>query len=358
VDVLDERAAEPLAQWLRAHPGVQVVCRDRAGAYAEGARDGAPEAIQCADRWHLWKNLCDAVQDTVRDQRADLAEPAAEPAAEAVAEPESQAAPALPVPLPKTPAETRTETRTTVRTRERHAAVHSLVANGWTVSAISRELRLDRKTVRKFRDAATAEQLINGPRLCPKPIDRFGSYLHQRWNEGIRDATVLHAEITARGYHGSTRSVRRYLQPLRAALAATPPPEPPPKVREVTRWITSRPDRLTDEQATKLHDITTRSQPLGALAEHVTAFAQIMTARTGAQDLEEWIAAAQDSDLPHLASCARGLRRDQDAVTNGLTLPHSSGAVEGNVTRIKALKRQMYGRANLDLLRKRILLTA
>jgi transposase len=322
------------------------VCRDRAGAYAEGARDGAPEAIQCADRWHLWKNLCDAVQDTVRDQRADLAEPEPGP----TAEPELQTGPALPAPPP--------ETRTAVRTRERHTAVHSLVADGWTVSAISRQLRLDRKTVRKFRDAATAEQLINGPRLCSKPLDRFGSYLHQRWNEGVCDAAVLYAEIIARGYQGSTRSVRRYLQPLRAALAATPPPEPPPKVREVTRWITSHPDHLTDEQATKLNDITTRSRPLGALAERVTAFAQMMTARTGAQDLNEWITAAQDSGLPHLASFARGLRRDQDAVTNGLTLPHSSGAVEGNVTRIKALKRQMYGRANLDLLRKRILLTA
>jgi transposase len=166
---------------------------------------------------------------------------------------------------------------------------------------------------------------------------------------------VLHAEITARGYHGSTRSVRRYLQPLRTA---TSPPEPPPKVRQVTRWITSHPDHLTDAQATKLNDITTRSRPLAALAEHVTAFAQMMTARTGTQDLEEWITAAQNSDLPHLASFARGLRRDQDAVTNGLTLPHTSGAVEGNITKIKALKRQMYGRANLDLLRKRILLTA
>ena len=125
----------------------------------------------------------------------------------------------------------------------------------------------------------------------------------------------------------------------------------------MTRWITSHPEHLTDAHAAKLNDITTRSQPLGTLAEHVTAFAQIMTARTGAQDLQEWIAAAERSELPHLASFARGLRRDQDAVTNGLTLPHSSGAVEGNVTKIKALKRQMYGRANLDLLRKRILLT-
>jgi transposase len=134
-------------------------------------------------------------------------------------------------------------------------------------------------------------------------------------------------------------------------------PAPPPKVRDATRWLTSHPDHLTDDETAKLSQLKERSTTLARLVEHVTAFAQMMTGRTGAQHLQDWLTDAEaDDDLPALRAFARGIRRDQDAVTNGLTLPHSSGAVEGNVTRVKALKRQMFGRANLGLLRKRILL--
>jgi transposase len=89
---------------------------------------------------------------------------------------------------------------------------------------------------------------------------------------------------------------------------------------------------------------------------HVRDFALMMLQLRG-QRLEQWMAAVEADDLPELHSFVTGLRRDQDAVTAGLTLPHSSGKVEGHVNRIKMIKRQMYGRAKPDLLRKRILLT-
>jgi len=133
-------------------------------------------------------------------------------------------------------------------------------------------------------------------------------------------------------------------------------PPPPPTVREVTRWITSHPGHLTDEETAQLSQVKARSAHLSTAAGHVTAFAEMMTGRHGAR-LPEWIDAVALDDLPHLHSFTRGIRRDQAAVTNGLTMAHSSGAVEGNVCRIKALKRQMFGRASLDLLRKRILLS-
>jgi transposase len=152
------------------------------------------------------------------------------------------------------------------------------------------------------------------------------------------------------------RSARRYLQPLRAALTAPVLPPPPPTVREVTRWITSHPGHLTDDETAQLGQVKARSIQLSAAAAHVTAFAEMMAGRHG-EHLPGWLAAVDLDDLSHLHSFARGIRRDQAAVTNGLTLDHSSGAVEGNVCRVKALKRQMFGRANLDLLRKRILLS-
>ena len=352
VDVLEDRRAETLARWLREHPGVQVICRDRAGAYAEGSREGAPDAIQVADRFHLWQNLCDAVEKTVISCRADLRDPAPEPG-----DPESAgagagvAAEAGPAAGPEPGAG-----RLAVRARERHAAVHDLLAQGKTHTQICAMLGLSPKTVRKFTLAATPGQVTAGPRPPSSGIDRFASYLRERWSQGCTDASVLHAEIAAQGYHGSQRSTRRYLQPLRAALTAPALPPPPPTVREVTRWITSHPAHLTADETAKLSQVKARSTRLNAAAAHVTEFAEMMTSRHG-ERLPAWITAVEQDDLPHLHSFTRGIRHDQPAVTNGLTLAHSSGAVEGNVCRIKALKRQMFGRANLDLLRKRILLS-
>jgi len=352
IDVLEDRQAGTLAQWLKEHPGVQVICRDRAGAYAEGSREGAPDAIQVADRFHLWQNLCDAVEKTVISCRADLPEPVPGPGG-----PES-AGTGSSVPAEATgPATVREPAgRLAVRARERHAAVHDLLAQGRTHSQICKILGLSPKTVRKFMRAATAEQVITGAVPRSSRLDRFAPYLQERWNQGCTDAAQLHAEIQALGYRGSVRSARRYLQPLRAALTAPVLPPPPPTVREVTRWITSHPGHLTDDETAQLGQVKARSIQLSAAAGHVTAFAEMMARRHG-EHLPGWLAAVDLDDLSHLHSFARGIRRDQAAVTNGLTLDHSSGPVEGNVCRVKALKRQMFGRANLDLLRKRILLS-
>jgi transposase len=345
IDVLDNRQADTFAQWLRDHPGVQVICRDRAGAYAEGARKGAPEAIEVADRWHMWKNLCDAAEATIRAHRADLNEP--EP------EPEPDAEPQITARAPAS--EPESESWTAVRTRERHAAIQELAERGMTISAISQQLNLDRKTVRKFARATTAAELINGPRGRTRSFEDFVPYLQQRASDGVTNAARLFAEIQALGYHGSRRTVRRYLQPLRTALTTPNLPPPPPTVREATRWITSHPDHLTADEKTKLDQLKARSPHLTALAGHVTAFAQMMTERSGRQNLKPWMAAVDADDLPHLHSFTRGIQRDQDAVTNGLSLPYSSGPVEGNVCRVKAIKRSRYGRSNLDLLRKLVL---
>jgi len=354
VDVLEDRQAATLARWLEDHPGVQVICRDRAGAYAEGSREGAPGAIQVADRFHLWQNLCDAVEKTVMSCRADLREPVTEPGEPEPAGPGDDAG--VPAGTTTPAASQAGNGRLATRSRERHAAIHDLLGQGKNITQASEALGLTRHTVRKFARAATAEQVITGPAPRSSQLDRFAPYLQQRWDQGCTDAARLFAEIQAQGYSGSKRSARRYLQPLRSSLARPVPPPPPPSVREVTRWITSHPDNLTDDEKAQLSQVKARSAKLRAAAGHVTAFAEMMTGRHG-ERLLAWMAAVDLDDLPHLRSFTSGIRRDQDAVANGLTLEHSSGAVEGNVCRIKALKRQMYGRASLDLLRKRILLS-
>jgi len=347
VDLLPERDADTLADWLRAHPGVEVICRDRSGAYAEGARAGAPDAIQVADRWHLWHNLAEAVEKTVIACRHDLAEPQPDPdTTEADSEPTSAA------PTVGPPAENRLMTRT----RERYAAVQQLLGEGMSISAICRSLRLDRKTVQRFARAATLDELLVKARHRGSLLDPFKPYLHERFNAGHTDAARLTEEITAMGYRGSDKTVRRYLHPFRATLTAPPVRPVPPTVRKVTGWLTRHPDDLTESQTLRLKTVLARSPVLQATYDLVRGFADILTNRRGHQ-LDEWMAQVGTTGPAPLRSFVAGLRTDHAAVLNGLTLPWSSGPVEGTVNRIKMLKRQTYGRAGLDLLRKRVLLT-
>ncbi len=215
---------------------------------------------------------------------------------------------------------------------------------------------MSRNTVRRFLRAGTADELLVGKWTGRTSLlDPHKPYLHQRWHEGCTTASRLFDELRARGYQGWLTVVQDYLRSVRAAF---PPatPRKPPSVREVTGWITRRPDRLTDEQTQHLNSILVRCPQLDETAQHVRNFAELMAQREGHQ-LEEWMGKVEADDLPDLRSFVTGLRQDLQAVVNGLSLPYSSGAVEGHNNRTKMLKRQMFGRAGLPLLRKRILLS-
>jgi hypothetical protein len=335
IDLLPDREAETLAAWLRDHPGTEVICRDRAGAYAAGARDGAPQAVQVADRWHMWHNLAEHVEKAVARHSACLRQ---EPAAAAPPEQDAGAAPDLEQ-AAAAAAAARTEERALVkRTRERYAAVQALRAQGKGIKPIMAELHLAKETVRKFARAASADELLARP-LAGRPgiLDEHKPYLHQRWNAGCTNVLQLHAEITARGFRGSYGTVNLYLQPFRALGAAPPAAPAPPKVRDITGWMLRHPDSLDADEQLKLKEVRARCPHLDATAAHVSAFAEMMTGRHG-ERLDTWIAAVDASDLPDLRSFTRGLTHDHDAVLAGLTLEHSSGAVEGNVNRIKMIK--------------------
>ncbi len=354
IDLLPDREAATLEAWLKAHPGAAVICRDRAGAYAEGARDGAPDAIQVADRWHLWHNLSEYVEKAVAAHRGCLTRTDGAPG-------EDSGAPAAgPAPPQAEPEGLRDvcgrERRLVARTRDRHAAVHGLLAAGHSQREAAAILGLSRNTVNRFAAAGSPGELLVKATSRASRLDRYKPYLRKRWNEGITTATVLHAELQAKGWTGSVQAVERYVRPFRAMTAAPPPGPVVPKTRQITRWLLTRPDNLTAEEQAQLADIQLRCPHLCALAAHVRSFAEIMTRRSGEQDLGNWLTAAEADDQPELHSFANGIRRDLEAVTAGLTLPWNSGAVEGNVTRIKMLKRQMYGRASFALLRKRVIL--
>jgi transposase len=347
IDVLPDRESDTLAAWLADHPGVEVLCRDRASAYAEGARRGAPEAIQVADRFHLWKNLCQATEKVMITHRSRLAEP--------VIEPQEQAP--VPVPLGPPPVVDLPEKKIVTRIRRDHAEIHRLLAEGASRNAVSRQTGLYIATVRKYADAGCVEDLLAKTEQRASKIDAFTEHLHRRWNQGATNATHLTHEIIELGYTGTEQVVQRYLRRFRDGRATPASGPKPPTVRESTRWILTKPDRLDGADALTLKNILARSPELDRLAGHIRDFAEMMTNLQG-HKLEDWIAGVEADNMPALTSFATTLRRDLDAVRNGLTLPHSSGAVEGNVNRIKMLKRQMFGRAGFTLLRKRILLSS
>ncbi|MFC9280645.1 ISL3 family transposase [Streptomyces collinus] len=345
VDLLPDREASSLAAWLAERPGVEVVCRDRAPFFAEGASVGAPQAVQVADRWHLWHNLSEAAERAVAQHRRCLR--ALVPAA-----PEPQ-----PVPAPEeepSGSPWPTGHRFADRTRARHASVHALLEAGHSLRSVQRQLGMAWHTVKRFADAAKPEDLFIGQwQNRPSVLDDYKPYLDDRWDEGITNAWKLWEEIVPLGYKGSYQRVRAYLHDKRTS--PRPVTARPPSPRTVARWILRHPDTLTETEQLQLKAVRTHCPEIDALTRLVRSFATMLTERRG-ERLPDWLDAVRQDDLPSLHTLAAGIDRDRDAVIAGLTLPWSSGVVEGHVNRIKMLKRQMFGRAGFKLLRKRVLL--
>jgi transposase len=366
MDLLPDREAATWEAWLKAHPGAEVICRDRASAYADGAAAGAPGAVQVADRWHLWHNLGEYVEKAVIAHRGCLTAAPGEPAAGAGEAPPGH----LPGAGPAGPDGLRDvhgrERALVSRTLERHAAVHELLQAGRSQREAAELLGLDRKTVNRFAGQADAAVLLVKATGRDSKLDPFKPWINRCWNQGRTSAAALHAEMAATmGWSGSVQAVERYVRQFRTAdgrsregKASRPAPAAPPapKTRQITRWLLTRPARLDPGDQERLAAVKASCPHLDALAAHVRSFAEMMTRRQGLLALEDWLTRVEADDQPQLHSFANGIRRDQQAVTAGLALPYSSAAMEGNVNKIKMIKRQMYGRAGFPLLRKRVIL--
>jgi transposase len=372
VDVLPDRSSSSLAAWLRTHPGVAVIARDRAGAYAEGARDGAPGATQVADRWHLVDNLADAMEAVLRSKGACLKAAAAAVRDQAKEDDQPRSPPDEVYqgkrrhPRPERWRERQAAAAAVgvARRRAKYDQARALHAKGATVAAIARTLGIGRRTVYRYLRDPPPQRKRRSDYGQRRVITPFEPYLLRRWEEGCRTATVLWREIRAQGFAHSLTNVQRFVNQLRREgapptgrprTALTKPEGPPP--RHVASLVLRRPERRTAEQRAYLDHLRAEDPAIATAVDLAEDFLLMLRRREGAR-LPAWLARAEASGVADLARFARKLREDHDAVRAGLTLRWSNGQTEGQVNRLKLLKRQAYGRAKVDLLRRRVLRAA
>jgi transposase len=354
VDLLPDRQAETFATWLRQHPGVAVIARDRAGTYADGARQGAPGAIQVADRWHLLRNLGDAVQ-ALADRYGGALRRAAQSTSDVHATTitaHTPSSPAAPAARPPTRAQ-RVSQAAFERRQARYEEAASLHANGVSLSRIAALLGAERKTVRGWLRRGRAP-------LWSKPkrggvLASHTAFLDRRWAEGCHNAAQLWRELAALGFSGRPSTVRRWAG-QRRAMAPYPAKGVAsawqlPSRRRVAHLLMADAATLDGAERTFVSTVLD-AEPALAEALAVAKRLHRVLRREADESLTDVLAAAEGTSLAHFAA---QLRRDSEAVQAALELPWTTSPAEGQISRIKMLKRTMYGRAGFDLLRARVL---
>jgi transposase len=352
VDLLPDRRAESLAAWLRANPGVEVVARDRAGVYADGARQGAPKAVQVSDRWHLLRNLGEAVHAVTDRHHAAAQRIGREVMAQLSAE-EAWSIPAVARPNPAF--------RRAKAGRERRQACFDeaarLHAAGASLSAISRQVGADRKTLRRWLRAGavpTWRRPLRGSLLEP-----YREHLERRWAEGCCNAARLWRELASLGFPGrpaivrawATRRRRAGPTPGRAPVMADGQPWRPPSGRRVARLLMAGADTLSAPDRLFAARLLEEVPALSAAIAVAKRLARVLR-RQGDEALDDVLADAASTPL---AAFVTELRKDIAAVQAALDLPWTTSPAEGQICRIKMIKRTMYGRAGFELLRARVL---
>ena len=361
VALLPDREGDTVAQWLQAHPGVEVITRDRSKAYADGARQGAPTAMQVADRFHLVQNLAEALTQ-VFNHHGQVLKAVNEAYGHA---PRTQPDGTVVVPVPPSAPSPNAQgqaAHSRSRRLARHEQIWALRRQGWTGQAIAQQLRIGKSTVfRYLRSATFAERTYK--RRGHSILNPYKDTILQHWNQGCHDAFQLLHRLQQQGYRGSYATVARYAQRLRQAQGLAPrqprPEHPLPVVAEPqhghltprgTAWLVlRRPETRAPDEEQQLVQLTAQQPELAEAVTLARDLTDLMRTRQP-ERLDGWLARATSSAVEALRRFAQGLRDDYAAVKAGVTVPWSNGPVEGHINRLKMLKRQMFGRAHLDLL--------
>ena len=366
---LGARDADTRAQWLRAHPGVQIITRDRSTASADGARQGAPAAVQGAARCHLVQNLAEGLEQVFSAHIQELN--ALNDVRSQTPRPQPDGALAAPVPPPRPAPDA------VVQAQQRRARrlgideqVWALPREGDTGDAIARQLRMGKSTVLRALQAGTCPERQGRGARGRSLLEPYKPYRLSPGNAGCRQALALFTALKGQGSPGSSPPVARYAQRLRQAqglaarqrftrqpVPAVREPEAPRRTPRRAAWVVlRRPDRREVRDVTGLAALGGQHPALAEAIGLAQDFAQLGRHRQPEQ-LDPWLERAASSVAAAFQRVAKRLREDSDAVKAGGTLPWSNGPVEGQINRLKLLTRQMFGRAKLDLLSRRFLLT-
>ena len=367
IDLLPTRSAGSVTAWFAARPSIHTISRDRHGPYAEGIRAGAPQAREVADRFHLVSNLRDAVQQELGQLRRFLVVPHR-----------------APPPPPVVAHETESRSRLVRRTRstgvdrerrleherravqlERFHLVKRLQGAGLSAAAIMRATGIGRKLVLtwiRLRELPTRNPMAPQPGMPAF----YREYLWQRWTEGCQSVKRLMAEIQPLGYVGGYAGLAKLVARWRydaAALARPRRVAGAPTVTIVARHVSpqvaaallGQPRALLSDRQVEIVDALKHHCPtFTTMRRLVLSFRTILRVGTVAT-LHRWMARATATEIDALQRFVRKLRQDLGAVEGAVTERWSNGPVEGHINRLKTLRRQMYGRAGVDLLRARLL---
>lgn len=340
IELLSSREAPEVGQWLKQQPQVETVTRDRAKEYALAIRQGAPQARQVMDRWHVLKNLREALERDLEGKCGEVKE-------------QFRAAGLLSQGARRSSQERAAQSASLTKRQERFTQVRALHQQKISITQIAKKLGVSKNTVRyDLRADAPPQVRRNAPRRSP--LDTFRAKLERRFLEGCRNAKALWRELRAQGYNGSYQPVRRWLCERRQF-----PNDALTKLRVSPRFLSSL---LVRDKA----HLGTREKAAVKLMVKVPQLGQLvaLTARFKSALLQQqpdqmatWSTDVEASDFTSLKNFAAGLRKEWDALMAACSSPFSNGPTEGAVNRLKLIKRQMYGRGSFSLLRKRVLLS-
>jgi transposase len=367
IALLADRTAETLEAWLKAHPGVEILSRDRSKAYKSGMDNGAPDAIQVADRFHLLQNLEETLERFFKEHVHTLQQ--VEKAQLQTASNTVPPALELPLDLQSSKALNRTQRL------EKYEQTHALREQGYRVKDIAYHLGIGLRTVYTYLSAETFPERQPTVRQQGSGLEAYKPYIQQQWRLGNCQTKALFQDIQQQGYQGSYPTLARFTQQLRQLEPSTPSPDslndlpgrgPAPTGQKAAQkpltarrgaWlILQHQETLSDSEEDLLERLAKQPELSEAIAlaqEWIKLVRQRLP-----QQFDSWLERSENSSSQAFQSFAKGLKEDYDAVKNALTLEVSNGAVEGQNNRLKMLKRQMFGRAGLDLLEKRFILTS